>query len=546
MLRMAAAVLSVAIVAAVDPALGQTAGGAGTEQSTQASPAEPETQTEPAADGMSGAAPEGADAAAAAAEPAPDLLTGEEIDALTAPVALYPDPLLELTLQATIFPLQAVQAVRFLEKHAKDPSLQPDPEWDESILGLLNYPVVLQAMNADLEWTEALGNAVLNQLDDVQDSIQQFRSQLYAGGVLKSDDKQRVIVSNDVIAILPADAEVIFVPQYDPAAFAPPTDTSAEMAALAPAEGTEAEPAVEPAPAEELATEPAADVAAAAPPPEYQTAAVGTEAAPVYTSQPVYATAPPVAYSDPYPSFWSSAATFLGGAAVGGLVGYAIGDDDDDDDDDCCDFDEDDFDFDEDDFDGDFDGGGNNWSKDVNIEDSNIVINRDDDIRDNPNVRADQLPRNNAQAELRKRQGQGQTTASNRRNVQTAGTAPVRNARPAQSGAQSAALKNPSAQKKAATKPVGKRPGDTQVKRADAGALSGAKQASGKQVKAESRRGSQSRAVAQNNKGPTKQAKAQKRPQGGAALSKPKSSKQQVTRQSNRGKSSGGGKKRRG
>jgi hypothetical protein len=483
-MKFTASVLVTALVAMLSPALGQTA-----EEPAQSSVP---SQTQ--------------DVSGAAAEEEPvALLSGEEIDALTARVALYPDPLLELTLQAATFPLQVVQASRFLEKHAQDSTLEPDPEWDESVLGLLNYPVVLEAMNSDLDWTEGLGNAVLNQLDDVQESIQQFRSQLYAGGALKSDDKQRVIVSNDVIAILPADAEIIYVPQYDAAAYSPagePAQAEDETAAEADAAAAQTE----------------ADASA-----EYQTAAAGTEAAPVYSSQPVYAAAPPVVYSDPYPSFWSSAATFLGGAAIGGLIGYAIADDDDDD---CCDFDDDDW-----------DGGGNNWSKDINIEDSNIVINRDDDILDNrPEPR-----RRDAQSELRKRQAGGQVAAVNQRDVRTKGTAPVRKAQAAQPRPQAAAVKKPAAQQKASSQ----RPAEAQqVKRADAGALSGSKNVTGKQAKAESRRGAESRAVSQN-KGSSKQVKAKQYPQGGAAFSKPKGNKQ-VQRQSNRGKSSAGGKRRRG
>ena len=489
------------MVAAAAPAWAQTTGAASTDQ----------TAEEPSAAAAEAAGGAGGDTGPAQ-QPEPALLTDEEIDALTARIALYPDPLLELTLQGATFPLQAVQAVRFLEKHAKDTSLQPDSEWDESILGLLNYPVVLEAMNSDLDWTEALGNAVLTQLDDVQESVQQFRSQLYAGGALKSDEKQRVIVSNEVIAILPADAEIIYVPQYEPAAVASseepaPTDLDTE-AALEPAAGSEAE--------ETAAAEAPAASQTAAPATEYQTAA----AAPVYSSAPVV-------YSQPYPSYWSSAATFLGGAAIGGLIGYAIGDDDDDD---CCDWDDDDW-----------DGGGNNWSRDVNIEDSNIVINRDDDLLDN---RAEPR-RRDAQAELRKRQARGQTAAVNQRDVRPKGTAPARKARAAQPlQQQSSAVKKPAGQQKAAAKAARQRPGDAQVKRADAGALSGAKNVSGKQVKAESRRGSESRATAQH-KGSGKQLQAQKRPQSGAGFSKPKSNKQ-VTRQSNRGKSSGGGKRRRG
>jgi hypothetical protein len=503
MLRVVAAALSVAMIVVAAPASAQTAGAADQPAQNSGAAAQPATEAAGGPAESTGAAAQEADVA---------LLTGEEIDALTARVALYPDPLLELTLQGATFPIQAVQAARFLEKHAKDPSLKPDAEWDESILGLLNYPVVLEAMNSDLDWTEALGNAVLTQLGDVQDSIQQFRSQLYAGGVLKSDDKQRVIVSNDVIAILPADAEIIYVPQYDAAAAEQPEETASAEAetpaeeALAPAAGTEAT---------EVA--PAAEVAAA---PEYQTAAAPVAAAPVYSTAPVV-------YSQPYPSFWSSAAPFLGGAAIGGLIGYALADDDDDD---CCDFDDDDW-----------DGGGNNWSKDINIEDSNIVINRDDDILDNRG----EPRRRDPQAELRKRQTRGQTAAVNQRDVRPKGTAPAREARAARPQQQQSAVKKPAGQQKAAKKAVGQRPGDAQAKRADSGALSGAKNVSGKQAKAESRRGSQSRAVAQN-KGPTKQqVQAPRKQQGGAAFSKPKNNKQ-VVRQSNRGKSSAGGKRRRG
>jgi hypothetical protein len=483
MVKFAAPVLLTALVAMLSPALGQTTN----EPAQSSAPAQAQEDS----------------AAGAGEEEAAALLTGEEIDALTARIALYPDPLLELTLQAAIFPLQVVQASRFLEKHAQDSTLEPNPEWDESVLGLLNYPVVLEAMNSDLDWTEGLGNAVLNQLDGVQESIQQFRSQLYAGGVLKSDDKQRVIVSNDVIAILPADAEIIYVPQYAAAAYSPagePAQAEGETSAEADAAAAQTE----------------VDASG-----EYQTAVAGTEAAPVYSSQPVYAAAPPVVYSDPYPSFWSSAATFLGGAAIGGLIGYAIGDDDDDD---CCDFDDDDW-----------DGGGNNWSKDINIEDSNIVINRDDDILDNrPEPR-----RRDAQSELRKRQAGGQAAAVNQRDVRPKGTAPVRKAQAAQPRPRTDAAKKPAAQQAAA-----KRPAEAQAKRSDAGALSGSKNVTGKQVKAESRRGAESRAVAQN-KGSSKQMKAKQYPQGGAAFSKPKGNKQ-VQRQSNRGKSSAGGKRRRG
>ncbi len=76
------------------------------------------------------AEPATADASAqpAAGDAASDLLEPNEIDALVAPVVLYPDPLLSLVLQASISPLELVEAERFLARRQKDPALTPDAE----------------------------------------------------------------------------------------------------------------------------------------------------------------------------------------------------------------------------------------------------------------------------------------------------------------------------------------------------------------------------------------------------------------------------------
>jgi Protein of unknown function (DUF3300) len=266
-----------------------------------------------------------------------DFLAPEQLDILVAPVALYPDPLLVLVLQGSTYPVDIVAANRFLGKRAERPELEPDPDWDTSIVGLLNYPNVVARMDEELDWTEALGEAVLNQLEDVQASIQQVRLQAYMAGMLVTDEHQVVTGSPDLIIVLPADETLIFVPSYDPAAVLaatpvplPPVETAVEARAeLAPEVSAEPEPApAEPEPVEAVAeapVEPASGTYAepAMAPATYQ----GPAPLP-----PVYATAPPVVqYSDPSPSFWTGAATFAGGAAIGGLLGYVIGDDDDND-----------------------------------------------------------------------------------------------------------------------------------------------------------------------------------------------------------------------
>jgi Protein of unknown function (DUF3300) len=147
-------------------------------------------------------------------EPAP--LTPAELEELVGPIALYPDDLLGIVLPASTYPLQIVQAARFLEDRAEDSSLEPDQEWDDSIVALLNYPEVVAMMNEDLEWTWALGEAVLDDQAAVIDAVQVFRDRAYAAGNLRSDARQVVTEDDGVIEIAPADPEVIYIPYYEP------------------------------------------------------------------------------------------------------------------------------------------------------------------------------------------------------------------------------------------------------------------------------------------------------------------------------------------
>ncbi len=103
-------------------------------------------------------------------------LSPQELEKLGGPIALYPDDLVGIVLPASTNTLQIVQATRFLQKQKKDSSLKPDKNWDPSVLGLLNYPEVINMMNEDLDWTKKLGDAVINQQKDVMAAIQKLRS----------------------------------------------------------------------------------------------------------------------------------------------------------------------------------------------------------------------------------------------------------------------------------------------------------------------------------------------------------------------------------
>lgn len=143
-------------------------------------------------------------------------LTAAELEDLVGPIALYPDDLIAIVLPASTYPLQIVQAARFLEQRKTDPGVAPDDDWDDSIVALLNYPEVVEIMNDDLDWTWSLGEAVLAQRGDVLDSIQDFRSRARTAGNLQSDDRQVVTEDDGAIAIAPANPEVIYVPYYEP------------------------------------------------------------------------------------------------------------------------------------------------------------------------------------------------------------------------------------------------------------------------------------------------------------------------------------------
>ena len=144
------------------------------------------------------------------------VLSVAELEDIVGPVALYPDDLLAVVLPASTYPLQVVQAARFLERLEADSSLKPDEEWDESITALLNYPEVVDLMNEDIDWTWRLGEAVVAQQADVIAAIESFRDKAYAAGNLKSDDRQTVSNEDGVIEIEPASEDVIYVPYYEP------------------------------------------------------------------------------------------------------------------------------------------------------------------------------------------------------------------------------------------------------------------------------------------------------------------------------------------
>jgi hypothetical protein len=154
------------------------------------------------------------------------LLGSKELEALVAPVALYPDTLLAEVLIASTYPLEVVQAERWVteSKKLKGDQLKAEVDkqaWDESVKSLAATPSVLTMMSTKLDWTQKLGDAVLAQQPDVMDAIQRLRSKAQANNKLTSTKEQKVTVKREqdkqVISIESAVPDTVYVPYYDPA-----------------------------------------------------------------------------------------------------------------------------------------------------------------------------------------------------------------------------------------------------------------------------------------------------------------------------------------
>lgn len=159
---------------------------------------------------------------------ADDKLKKEELDQLLAPIALYPDDLLINVLMASTYPLDAVQASRWVQeptnKKLKGDALTKAleaKEWDPSIKALVQFPDVLKTMSDKLDWTQKLGDAFLAQQSEVMDEIQFLRAKADEAGHLKSNKQQKIVKeagasANPVYIIEPATPQTVYVPVYQP------------------------------------------------------------------------------------------------------------------------------------------------------------------------------------------------------------------------------------------------------------------------------------------------------------------------------------------
>ncbi|HXR06661.1 MAG TPA: DUF3300 domain-containing protein [Candidatus Acidoferrum sp.] len=137
----------------------------------------------------------------------------DTLDQMLRPIALYPDPLLAEIFTAATMPEQIVMADRYVNGGGDLGQIAAQP-WDASVQALAHYPTVLKWLDDNLAWTTEVGQAFLNQQQDVMASIQRLRLLAQGEGNLQSTPQENVVTDEGIVEIEPANPEVIYVPIY--------------------------------------------------------------------------------------------------------------------------------------------------------------------------------------------------------------------------------------------------------------------------------------------------------------------------------------------
>src|ERR1700682_3977531 len=145
----------------------------------------------------------------------------EELQQLVAPIALYPDALVSQILAGATYPTEIVEADRWMQQHSnlkgnEVANAVDKQSWDPSVKALTQFPSVLANMDKNLSWTSALGEAYVNQPQDVMDAVQVMRQRAQQAGTLKGQPQDAVENEGQTIVIEPAEPEVVYVPTYNP------------------------------------------------------------------------------------------------------------------------------------------------------------------------------------------------------------------------------------------------------------------------------------------------------------------------------------------
>ena len=168
---------------------------------------------------------------------APPQTGSNNLEKLAMPIALHPDPLIASILPASVYPLEIVQAARFVKNTNNIAKLDEQP-WDDNVKAVARFPALIEQMDSNLAWTVELGQAFLAQPKELMDTIQSLRAKAQKAGTLRSSAQQVVTVTNvvvvttnvtqvvyvtnQVVQVQPSNPQVVYVPSYPPAVYYPP------------------------------------------------------------------------------------------------------------------------------------------------------------------------------------------------------------------------------------------------------------------------------------------------------------------------------------
>ncbi len=149
-----------------------------------------------------------------------EYFTDAELAQMLAPIALYPDSLLTHILIASTYPIEVIEAHRWMKKNDELKTKQKRKalenfDWDASVKALIPFERILSRLSKDLSWTQELGDAFLHDESRLLLSIQTLRKQAKLAGSLKKMDNMDVRYEDNNIVILPKEKEIVYVPYYD-------------------------------------------------------------------------------------------------------------------------------------------------------------------------------------------------------------------------------------------------------------------------------------------------------------------------------------------
>jgi hypothetical protein len=152
----------------------------------------------------------------------------EELDQMLAPIALYPDSLLAQVLMSCTYPADVAEAVAWSKANPNQTgdaavNAVQSKDWDPAVASLVAFPQALAMMGERPDWVQTVGDAFLEQPEEVMDSVQRLRAAAQKAGNLETNAQQKVVSepvpqapTQQVIVIEPAQPEVVYVPAYNP------------------------------------------------------------------------------------------------------------------------------------------------------------------------------------------------------------------------------------------------------------------------------------------------------------------------------------------